>query len=110
MDSKKLVDAFKNEIINENLDIYKSLLTEYSESEKKDHDYVGAKHFFNTLSDEHKLIFFSILQQTMIDSISNILGIIDGSTSLSEYDGDFSLLYEGKPLEYLQDYFLSQFE
>lgn len=26
---------------------------------------------------------------------SNVLGIIDESTSLSEYDGDFSLLYDG---------------
>ncbi|MCL6238491.1 MULTISPECIES: hypothetical protein [Acinetobacter] len=46
----------------------------------------------------------------MIDSISNVLGVIDGSSSLEEHDGDFSLLYEGKSLEYLQDYFLSQFE
>ncbi len=46
----------------------------------------------------------------MIDSISNVLGVIDDSSSLEEHDGDFSLLYEGKSLEYLQDYFLSQFE
>ena len=58
---KKLAEVFKNEIINENVDIYKNLLTEYSESEKKDHNCVGEKHFFNTISDEDKLIFFSIL-------------------------------------------------
>jgi hypothetical protein len=46
----------------------------------------------------------------MIDTISNVLGVIDGSSSLEEHDGDFSLLYEGKPIEYLQDYFLAQFE
>lgn len=54
--------------------------------------------------------FFPILRQVMIDSISNVLGVIDGSSSLAEHDGNFSLLYEGKPIKYLQDYFLSQFE
>ncbi|ENU18943.1 hypothetical protein F994_02627 [Acinetobacter bohemicus ANC 3994] len=44
----------------------------------------------------------------MIKSASNVLGIIDESTSLSEYDGDFSLLYNGKPIEYLQDCFFIQ--
>ena len=110
MDSEKLADAFKNEIINENLKIYKGFFTEYSISEIKDPYFIEAINFFNTLPDEHKRIFFSILQQVMIDSISNVLGVIDGSSSLSEHDGDFSLLYEGKPLEYLQDNFLSQFE
>lgn len=46
----------------------------------------------------------------MIDSISNVLDVIDGSSSLKEHNGDFSLLYEGKPIGYLQDHFLSQFD
>ena len=110
MDSKELANLLKKGIINENLEIYKGLFTDYSPFEIKDPYFIDAISFFNTLPDEHKRIFFSILQQVMIDSISNVLGVIDGSSSLSEHDGDFSLLYEGKPLEYLQDNFLSQFE
>ena len=110
MDSKELANLLKKGIINENLEIYKGLFTDYSPSEIKDAYFIDAIGFFNTLPDEHKRIFFSILQQVMIDSISNVLGVIDCSSSLSEHDGDFSLLYEGKPLEYLQDNFLSQFE
>ena len=110
MDSKKLANVFKNEIINENLEIYKSFFTDYSPSEIKDPYFINAISFFNTLSDDNKRIFFSILRQVMIDSISNVLGAIDGSSYLSECDGDFSLLYEGVALEDLQDYFLSQFE
>ncbi len=110
MDSQKLAEAFKNEVINENLKIYKRLFTEYSVSEIKDTYFIEAINFVNTLPDEQKRIFFSILQQVMIDSISNVLGILDGSSSLSEQNHDFSLLYEGKPLKYLQDHFLAKFE
>jgi hypothetical protein len=110
MDSKKLANGFKNEIINENLEIYKRLFTDDSPSEIRDPYFIKAVNFFNTLSDDHKQIFFSILRQVMIDSISNVLGVIDGSSNLSECDGNFSLLYEGKSFEDLQDYFLSQFE
>ncbi|WP_180171510.1 hypothetical protein [Acinetobacter sp. YH12023] len=110
MDSKELAHLLKKGIINENLEIYKGLFIDYSPSEIKDPYFIDAISFFNNLPDEHKRIFFSILRQVMIDSISNVLGVIDGSSSLEEHDGDFSLLYEGKSLEYLQDYFLSQFE
>ena len=110
MDSKELAKLLKKEIINENLEIYKGLFTDYSPSEIKDPYFIDATSFFNTLPDEHKKIFFSILRQVMIDTISNVLGVIDGSSSLAEHDGNFSLLYEGKPIKYLQDYFLSQFE
>ncbi|UUS64066.1 MULTISPECIES: hypothetical protein [unclassified Acinetobacter] len=110
MDSKELVYLLKIGIINENLEIYKGLFSDTLPSEIKDPYFIDAISFFNTLTDEHKRIFFSILRQVMIDSISNVLGVIDDSSSLEEHYGDFSLLYEGKSLEYLQDYFLSEFE
>ena len=110
MDSEELANLLKKGIINENLEIYKGLFTDYSPSKIKDPYFIEAISFFNTLPDEHKKIFFSILRQVMIDTISNVLGVIDGSSSSEEHDGDFSLLYEGKSIEYLQDYFLAQFD
>jgi hypothetical protein len=110
MDSKELANLLKNGIIHENLESYKGLFTNNSPLEIKDPYFKEAVNFFNTLSDDHKQIFFSILRQVMIDSISNVLGVIDGSSCLSESEGDFALLYEGRTLEHLQDYFLSQFE
>lgn len=52
-----------------------------------------ALHFFKNLEEEEKKIVLSIIQQTIIDTTSTILGIIDGSVSLDKEQGNFSLTY-----------------
>lgn len=60
---------------------------------------------------EQKEILFKIIEQTMIDTISNMLGIIDGSSTLIDCPIKPKLLLDSKDTAgELQDYFLEFIE
>jgi len=48
--------------------------------------------FHNSLTDENKDILIRIIEQTMIDTISNMLGVIDGSSTLKDCSFEPKLL------------------
>ena len=67
--------------------------------------------FYEDLSEERKEILMSIIKQTIIDTISNVLGIIDGSSTLNDCDLEPKLLLDNKDTENeLQDTFLAYIE
>ncbi|MEH7610008.1 transposase, partial [Gottfriedia acidiceleris] len=60
---------------------------------------------------ENKKTFFKIIEQTMIDTISTMLGIIDGSTTLKDCKIEPKLLLDSIDTEgELQDSFLEFIE
>lgn len=91
---KTYVELFeKTEITSSTVDYWKEALS-----------------FYNNLDSKEREIFKCIINQVMIDTVSGVFGIIDGSSSL---DGDFSIdmSINGEKNECeLQDLFLEYVE
>lgn len=62
---------------------------------------------YDSLSVENKNILMQVIEQTMIDTISNMLGVIDGSSNLRDCSVESKLLLDSNDTEgKLQGYFL----
>lgn len=67
----------------------------------------NASGFYDSLTDENKDTLMTIIEQTMIDTISNVLGVIDGSSTLKDCLFELKLLLDSIDTEgELQDSFL----
>ena len=112
---EEFIEKLKEQIIDDNLVIYKKIYesTIIDEKVEKDPYYGDALVFYRSLPTKQKEIIFKIIRQTIIDTTSTILGIIDGPVSLEGVHGDFLLTYKA-PNEIetilsddLQTYFLN---
>lgn len=112
---EEFIEKLKENVLNDNLMLYKEIYesTVIDEKVKKDPYYGDALTFYRSLPKEQKEIIFKIIQLTIIDTTSTILGIIDGPVSLEGVNGDFTLTYKA-PNEIetilsgdLQTYFLN---
>jgi hypothetical protein len=65
---------------------------------------------YQSLDEEQRRQFMDGIRQVMVDTLSNIFGILDGSTLLEKHRDYFHLTYGSEPQELngdLQDFFLS---
>lgn len=92
---KEFIEKIKEQVLDDNLKIYKQIYesTIVDEKVKKDPCYGESLTFYRSLSTKQKEIIFKIVQQTIIDTTSTILGVIDGPVSLEGVNGDFKLTY-----------------
>ncbi|RAZ73476.1 transposase [Planococcus halotolerans] len=108
MFAKSLYDL----IVRENLEDYKNLYKTAVVDAKTDPYYKDALNLYNSLPEDKRKILLKIIEQTMVDTISSILGIIDGSIPVNEKDSVEPKLFlnsmdtEGE----LQDLFLEHVE
>lgn len=77
------VKSLYESIVKENLKLYKNLYETTNVTPKTDEE---------SLTDENKDILMRIIEQTMIDTISNMLGVIDGSSTLKDCSFEPKLL------------------
>ncbi|MDQ0271307.1 transposase [Cytobacillus purgationiresistens] len=104
------VKSLYESVVKENLQLYKNLYETTNVTPKTD-NYWKEAGFYNSLSDENKDILMTIIEQTMIDTISNMLGIIDGSSTLKGCSLEPKLLLDSIDTEgELQDSFLEFIE
>jgi len=73
-------------IVKENLESYKDLFITTVVDSKTDSYYKAALNLYNSISVEKREVLMKIIEQTMVDTISSMLGIIDGSVPLDEDD------------------------
>ncbi|MED0679990.1 transposase [Aneurinibacillus thermoaerophilus] len=105
------VKSLYESIVKENLKLYRHLFETTNVGPKTDEYWRTAIGLFNSLTEENKDILMSIIEQTMIDTISNMLGIIDGSATLKDCSLEPKLLLDSKDTEgELQDLFLEFIE
>lgn len=105
------VKSLYDSIVKEDLQLYKNLYETTNVGPKTDEYWKQAISFYDCLTDENKDILMTILEQTMIDTISNMLGVIDGSSSLKNCSLEPKLLLDSNDTEgELQDYFLELIE
>lgn len=110
MKEKNLALALKNKVIDENILFYKNTLDSFNKDEITDLHWKKLIDFYRQQPEENKDLFVRTIRQVAIDSVSNILGIIDGSV-----DFDYEIKLVELPSreqfdDFLQDEFLGIIE
>ncbi|MBH0156657.1 transposase [Fictibacillus sp. 5RED26] len=101
------VKSLYESIIKENLRIYKDLYETTNVTSSTDDYWKITIGFYDSLTDENKHTLMKIIEQTMINTISNVLGVIDGSSTLKDCSLEPKLLLDSIDTEgELQDSFL----
>lgn len=105
MTSQQFVSAIRREVLDANLKMY-----------LEDFQIPAASHWpkmtklYESLDKEQQRQFIESIRQVMVDTLSNVFGILDGSTLLEDHRDYFHLTYAAEPEEIngeLQDIFLS---
>lgn len=111
MDDREIAEKFLARVVNENISTYRQLFSETSSDEAIDLYWKSALSLFNKLDSADKEIFFSILKQVSVDTVSNITGVIDGSSDIGLEEDIRLSSHDGKILSgFLQDRFLEAVE
>ncbi|MBU3179470.1 hypothetical protein KPL47_24685 [Clostridium estertheticum] len=98
-------------IVEENREIYRQLFNETIVDKRTTEYWKQALSLYNNLSNENEEVMINIIEQTMIDTISNMLGIIDGSSTLKNCNIEPKLLLDNNDTDgELQDLFLEYVE
>ena len=111
MIQKELVTAIYNSILVENVEIYKNLFETTKVGSKTTEYWKSSLGVYEKLSDGDKKVLLKIIEQTIIDTISNMLGAIDGSSTLAKFEHEIGLTAENQNIQGdLQDIFLEMVE
>ncbi|MFB3164969.1 transposase [Neobacillus sp. 179-J 1A1 HS] len=105
--NEAFVKSLYKSIVQENLELYKSLYKTTNVTSNTDDYWRKALGLYINLGEENKGVLFKIIEQTMIDTISSMLGIIDGSSTLIDCSMEPKLHLDSTDTEgELQDCFL----
>lgn len=102
MKPEKLVEILNREVIEGNLVLYKELLD--TTTEAKDPVWKGILPIYINLSKEEKESFIKFLRIVEINTLSHVLGILDGSTYVEGSDDEFILTTEGSDEKINEDF------
>lgn len=109
--NKVFVKSLYESIVQENIGLYKNLYETTTVESKTSEYWKQSLSLYNSLTEEQRLTLLKMIEQTMIDTISNMLGIIDGSSTLKNCLLEPKLLLDNKDTEgELQDEFLAFIE
>ena len=105
--NEEFVKNIYKTIIEDGKIMYKDLYDNTEVTKRTIDYYKNALELYHSLNDNQKNVFMDVIEQTMIDTISHIFGIFDGSSTLSGNSMEFDIKINGVSTEYeLQDYFL----
>lgn len=107
MKSEELVKIFNRDVIEGNLNLYRDLLDNTEEA--SDPVWKGILPIYINLSKEEKEVFIKFLKVVEINTLSHVLGILDGTNYIDNIKNDFILTTENnseKLNEDLQSLFL----
>ncbi|WP_027634476.1 hypothetical protein [Clostridium hydrogeniformans] len=98
-------------IVQEGKNEYKELLDNTNVEEATDKYWISALQLYENLTEENKKKLMGVIELVMIDTISSILGIIDGSSTLSGCKTEPKLYLDNIDTDNeLQDLFLEYVE
>lgn len=105
--TEEVMKSIYKTIVEDGCNVYKDLY-ENTEVTNRTTDYwKSVLVLYHSLGDEQKTVFMEIIKQTIIDTISSIFGILDGSSSLSGENCEFKVKINGISTDdELQDAFL----
>lgn len=94
-------------IIEDGCSMYKRTFDNTTISSKTNEYWKNALSLYHSLDGAEKEVFLTVVKQVMIDSVSSVLGILDGSSSLNGGNLNFDVKIDGKSTDdMLQDAFL----
>lgn len=93
MKPEDFINKLKDSVLDESMKFYIETLNTKDIPDNTIQHWKDALNLFNKLEKKEQKILLSIIQQTIIDTTSTILGVIDGSTSLDKEQGNFCLKY-----------------
>jgi len=111
MKAEEFVKILNRDVIKGNLELYQNLLENTNEA--TDPVWKGILPMYINFSREEKEIFLNFLKIVEINTLSHVLGILDGTTYADGIEQDFILTVENddkKINEDLQDLFLELIE
>lgn len=111
MKPEELVKILNRDVIKGNLELYQSLLD--TTNEATDPVWKGILPIYINFSREEKEIFLKFLKIVEVNTLSHVLGILDGTTYSDGIEQDFILTVENdnkRINEDLQDLFLELIE
>jgi len=113
MTPKEFVMRLQAAVVDENYAIYRDLFMHTSIEKASDPYWKRALALYNSFSLEQKEVFFEVIHQISVDTVSNILGVIDGVNSVEGIEAELVLKYDDEepPLSGdLQSLFLTEEE
>lgn len=94
MHKKDFIEKLYCLVAKENVEIYKELFSNTDISKATDPYWKESLQLYKNLMDEDKLVFFKVIKQIGIDTVSNILALLDGVASLEGQDDEFNLTFQ----------------
>lgn len=106
--NEEFVKNIYETIVKGGENIYKNLYENTEATEQTVDYWKNALELYRSFDDNQKNVFLDIVRQTIIDTISSIFGVLDGSSTLSGGDFEFEVKINGVSTEdELQDTFLN---
>jgi putative transposase len=91
MNPETFVARVRSTIVDQNVAAYKELFQSTAPETAKDSHWRRALTLYTALSEPERAVLFEIMRQTTIDSVSNVLGILDGTSMIGESQEAFVL-------------------
>jgi len=111
MMNEKFVENIYNTIVKDGIGEYENLLENTSDEDATDEYWKSVLELYKKLSSEEKEKMLKFAELIMIDTISNVFGVLDGSSTLAEETFEFEVKINGVSTENeLQDTFLGFIE
>jgi len=105
--NEKFVEKIYKTIVEDGVGEYKNLLDNTALKNTTDKYWINALELYEKLTSEEKEKMLKFAELIMIDTISSVFGILDGSSTLSGGDFEFEVRINGISTEdELQDTFL----
>lgn len=94
MHKKDFIEQLYHLVVKENVGIYKELFNTTNYNGVTDPYWKESLRMYKNLTDMDKLVFFKVITQIGIDTVSNVLALLDGVTSLEGQDDEFNLTFK----------------
>lgn len=109
--NEKFIEKLYKAIIKDGIDEYKDLLGNTNLEDATDKYWEKSLDLYKSLTADNREKMLKFAELVMIDTISNIFGVLDGSTSLPEESFECKVSINGNSTENeLQDTFLAYVE
>lgn len=95
MMNEEFVKSIYETIVEEGKNIYTELYENTEVTEQTVDYWKNVLELYHSFDNNQKSVFMNIVKQTMIDTISNIFGVLDGSSTLSGGDFEFDIKING---------------
>jgi hypothetical protein len=95
MNSEEFCRNIHQAVVVENSGVYRELLEKTNRATVSDDHWKRLLLLFDQLHDQQKETLLATMRQVAVDTCSNLLGILDGTTCFDSSNADFQLIHNG---------------